>query len=118
VQNIAEPGAWARAVGDGVLPIAKGHAFTGEDRLRSYVIERLMCDGTVDLAAAAILFGQPAGWYADALPLLEEMANDGFVVLHDARLRMTERGRPLVRVAASAFDLYRRDNAARHSVAI
>lgn len=118
VQNIAEPGAWARAVGDSVLPVAKGHVFSGDDRLRGYVIERLMCDGSVDLASAGARFGQPPDWYADALPLLEEMANDGLLVLHDARLRLTERGRPLVRVAASAFDLYRRGSAARHSVAI
>ena len=118
VQNIAEPGAWARAVGDGVLPIGKGRAFAGDDRIRGYVIERLMCDGFVDLASAGTRFGQPADWYADALPLLEEMAQDGLLVLDDARLRMTELGCPLVRVAASAFDLYRRHSAARHSVAI
>ncbi len=118
VQNIAEPGAWARAVGEGSLPIAKGHTFSADDRVRGYVIERLMCDGAVDLAAATARFGQPSDWYADALPMLEAMAGDGLLVLHDARLRLTERGRPLVRVAASAFDLYRRGSAARHSVAI
>lgn len=54
VQNIAETGAWARAVGDGLLPIAKGHALSLDDRLRAHVIERLMCDGAVDTAAAAL----------------------------------------------------------------
>ena len=39
-----------RAVAAGKLPIARGHAFKGEDELRAHVIERIMCDGKVDLA--------------------------------------------------------------------
>ncbi|MGE5261165.1 MAG: oxygen-independent coproporphyrinogen III oxidase [Actinomycetota bacterium] len=118
IQNIAEPGAWARAVGEDLLPIAKGHALTRDDRLRAHVIERLMCDGAVDLKAAGRLFGAPKDWWADARPKLEEMQGDGLLVLDDAHLLMTEEGGPLVRVAAAAFDLYRRHTETRHSVAI
>jgi oxygen-independent coproporphyrinogen-3 oxidase len=118
VQNIAETGAWARAVEEGLLPVAKGHALSLDDRLRAHVIERLMCDGAVDTAAAAALFAAPSDWCDDALPELGEMAEDGLLVLDNTKVRMTERGRPLLRVAASAFDLYRRRNATRHSVAI
>lgn len=118
VQNIAEPRAWARAVEEGLLPVAKGHVLSRDDRLRAHVIERLMCDGAVDTAVAARLFGAPVDWCADALPELREMAEDGLLVLDKSDVRMTERGRPLVRVAAAAFDLYRRHAATRHSVAI
>ena len=31
---------------------------------------------------------------------------------------MTSRGRPLVRIAAAAFDVYLQDSVARHSVAV
>jgi oxygen-independent coproporphyrinogen-3 oxidase len=118
VQNIAETGAWARAVEEGLLPIAKGHTLSHDDRLRAHVIERLMCDGAVDTAAAAALFATPPDWCADALTELREMAEDRLLVLDNTEVRMTERGRPLVRVAAAAFDLYRRHSATRHSVAI
>lgn len=118
VQNIAETGAWARAVAEGLLPIAKGHALSPDDRLRAHVIERLMCDGAVDTVAAAALFAARPDWCADALPELREMAEDGVLVLDNTEVRMTERGQPLVRVAASAFDLYRRHTTTKHSVAI
>jgi oxygen-independent coproporphyrinogen-3 oxidase len=118
IQNIAEPGAWARAVGEDLLPIAKGHALTCDDRLRAHVIERLMCDGAVDLKASGCLFGAPQDWWTDARPKLEEMQGDGLLILDDAHVLMTEGGRPLVRVAAAAFDLYRRHRETRHSVAI
>lgn len=46
------------------------------------------------------------------------MADDGLLVLEGGYLRMTEKGRPFVRVAAAAFDSYRRHSETRHSVAI
>ncbi len=58
-QNIADPGGWGRAVRAGILPVARGHALTDDDRLRGFVIERIMCDGSVDLAAASARFGVP-----------------------------------------------------------
>src|SRR5262249_27792827 len=44
VQNAADSRTWAEGVAAGRLPIARGVALTEEDRLRRYVIERLMCD--------------------------------------------------------------------------
>ncbi len=118
LQAITESGAWARAVEAGRLPVAKGHALSDEDRLRGAAIEALMCFGTVDLAAVGRRFSAPADWYAFALPTLEELAADGLLVLEDARIAMTEAGRPLVRVAAAAFDAYWSSQPARHSVAV
>ena len=51
-RNAGETGAWSRAVAVEKLPIASGHALTGQDQLRAEVIERIMCDGSLDLAAA------------------------------------------------------------------
>ena len=118
VQNIAETGAWARAVAGGRLPVAKGLPFTDDDRLRAEVIERLMCDGRVDAAAIGRAHGAPEGWWAAAFDTLEEMAADGLLSLSDGEVRMTAYGRPLVRVAAAAFDAHFRAGAARHSVAV
>ena len=49
-----------RAVAAEKLPIARGHALTGQDRLRAELIERIMCGGSVDLAAAGRGLGLPA----------------------------------------------------------
>lgn len=118
VQNIAETRAWARAVAAGHLPVAKGHALTADDKVRAHVIERLMCDGTVDTVAVAHLFGQPDDWCAEELEDLGEMAKDGLLTVTSGCVRMTESGLPFVRLAATAFDSYHRRALARHSVAV
>ncbi|MBT8411601.1 MAG: coproporphyrinogen III oxidase, partial [Octadecabacter sp.] len=119
VQNIAETGAWTRAVEAGELPVAKGLPFVDEDVLRAQVIERLMCDGYVDAAAIGQAHGAPDHWWAEAFSALEEMQDDGLLTLSDAgQVRMTPRGRPLVRIAAAAFDAYLENSTARHSVAV
>ncbi|MCK7475734.1 MAG: hypothetical protein MZV49_24745 [Rhodopseudomonas palustris] len=65
VQNISETGAYMRAVAAGKLPVARGHAFKDQDELRAHVIERIMCDGKVDLTAAGSQFGVADDWYAN-----------------------------------------------------
>ncbi len=118
VQNLSETGAWARAVRDGILPVGKGHRLSQDDRLRAHVIERLMCDGAIDLAQAGARYGYPSNWCADAFEELSDLAADGLVTIRDNVVEVSGRGRPLVRVAAAAFDRYRRSAQARHSVAI
>jgi len=118
VQNIAETGAWARAVQAGQLPVAKGLPFVEDDRLRAEVIERLMCDGHVDADALGRKHHAPEDWWSDARPALAEMQADGLLTLAEGRVTMTDLGRPLVRIAAAAFDAYLPSSTARHSVAV
>ena len=118
VQNVAETGAWARAVTRGELPVAKGHALSAEDALRAEVIEALMCFARADLAAIGARHGAKPGWCADEIAELTAMEADGLLTLEDGVVRMTEAGTPLVRVAAAVFDVYHRSSAARHSVAV
>jgi oxygen-independent coproporphyrinogen III oxidase len=122
VQNIAETGAWARAVEAGRLPVARGLALSAEDRLRGAVIERIMCDGRVDLAAAGARFGAGADWWTAARGALGDMARDGLIERPGAdgegRIALTPAGRPLARVVAAAFDAYLGASQARHSAAV
>ncbi len=118
VQNITETGAWARAVGESRLPVARGRALSGDDELRAHVIERLMCDGAVDTEAAGRAYGFGPDWCADALDELEPLARDGLLDRDGGRIALTEAGWPLARIAASAFDTYLHNRQARHSVAV
>jgi oxygen-independent coproporphyrinogen III oxidase len=118
VQNIAETGAWTRAVRDGILPVAKGLAFTGDDRLRADVIECIMCDGRVDLAAIGLAYGAAPDWYADSEHALREFEADGLITRTGAEIRLTPTGQTLCRVVAAAFDRYLAGSEARHSVAV
>ena len=118
VQNLAETGAWSRAVTAHRLPVAKGVALSWEDRLRGHVIDQLMCNGTVDLVEAARRFNAPINWAGSAGPQLADFVRDGLITSEGMRIALTEAGRPLVRVVAAAFDAYLGQQTARHSVAV
>lgn len=118
VQNIAETGAWTRAVRAGALPVARGHALSDADRLRGHVIEELMCSGQTDLAEAGCRLGAAPDWYSDEAAALRAMAADGLVEFDGKRLRVMPDARPLVRTVAAVFDTYLASRAARHSVAV
>lgn len=49
---------------------------------------------------------------------LVEIPADGLVEVRAGQVAMTERGRPLVGLAAAAFDTYLADSTGRHSVAV
>jgi oxygen-independent coproporphyrinogen-3 oxidase len=118
VQNASETGAWSRAVAAGKLPIARGHALRGQDALRARVIEQIMCDGAVDLAAAGRASGFAEDWYAEEVPELLQMQADRLLTYADGKLALAPEGLPLARVVAAVFDTYLRDSTARHSVAV
>ncbi len=118
MQNIAETGAWSRAVFAGILPIGKGVALSPEDRLRGHVIERIMCDGQVDTDAVARSLGAPEGWCPSELATLDDMAADGLLTRDGPAISLTPEGRPLARVVAAVFDTYLGAGKGRHSVAV
>ncbi|MEO1224593.1 MAG: oxygen-independent coproporphyrinogen III oxidase [Pseudomonadota bacterium] len=115
VQNVTETGAYARAVRDGVLPIAKGRALDDDDRLRRSVIERLMCDLQVDLEAEALRFGAQPDYFEPEIERLGDLQDHGLVRISDGSVVITEAGRPVMRAVASVFDAYLNVEGARHS---
>lgn len=119
-QNAAELPAYGQAIREGCLAVARGVALSAEDRLRRAVIERLMCDLTADLAAMARAGERPEGWFDAELATLAPMAEDGLVEIAGRVLRVTETGRPFVRLAAAAFDEYlaRAASGPRHARAV
>ena len=119
VQNIVETGAYSRAVLAGTLPVAKGIAFMGEDRLRAAIIERLMCGMEVDLAAAAARFPQTRPDFTQELAALRIFEDEGLIELDGTRIRVKEFARPALRIVCAAFDTYLAQNAApRHAAAV
>lgn len=119
-QNAAALPAYGQAVRSSGLATVRGVALSDEDRLRRAVIERLMCDLKADLGALAREHGRPATWFDRELAALAPLVRDGLVEIEGPRLRVTEAGRPFVRVAAAAFDAYldRWASAQRHARAI
>jgi oxygen-independent coproporphyrinogen-3 oxidase len=82
------------------------------------VIERIMCDGSVDLSAAGRALGVEDDWYVEEIPELNQLQNDRLLTYADGKVALTPEGFPLARVVAAVFDTYLRDSTARHSVAV
>ena len=118
VQNQGLERNWRDAILRGELPTARGVALTDDDRFRSEIIERLMCDLAVDVDAIRARHADAIGEGPDleeAFLRLQPFIDDGLVVVDGARLTVTEAGRPLVRSMAAVFDAYLDPNAGRHS---
>lgn len=106
VQNIVETGAYQRAVAAGLLPTAKTCALTADDKLRRDLIERLMCDGKVDIAAVCDAHNEQPQQFASVLAECQIFAQQGLLKLDGWEIAITEKGRPALRVVAALFDAY------------
>ena len=117
VQNEVALPAYARRIQDGHFAVIRGVELTADDRLRRAVIERLMCALEVDLAATADRFGM-AERFGPELDALASMETTGLVEVMGSRIRITAKGRPLMRTIAAVFDRYLETGGARHSHAV
>ena len=117
VQNAPDVGGYVRAIAAGRLATVRGITLSDDDRRRGRIIERLMCDLSVELDAA-VGDGDGDDAFAAELQALMPLAAEGLLRLDGRRVTMTERGRPFVRLAAAAFDAYLAKARARHSVAV
>ncbi len=118
VQNQTSEMNWRAAVTGGHLPVARGVALTADDRLIAAVIERLMCELTVDLDAARRRHDGRPDIFDRAKARLEPFLDDGLATLEGGRLSVTEEGRLVVRSICAAFDPYLDPVAGRHAKAI
>ncbi|MBP1859910.1 oxygen-independent coproporphyrinogen III oxidase [Rhizobium herbae] len=106
VQNEVPLGLYAKRIADGGLATAKGYALTAEDRFRADVIERLMCDFTVDIAGLASVHGFDSALLSNGNTRLQELMDDGVVALDAGHVRVSDGNRFMIRAVASAFDTY------------
>jgi oxygen-independent coproporphyrinogen-3 oxidase len=118
VQNAAPLADYRRAIEVGRLPTARGMTLSADDRLRRDIIERLMCSLEVDPEEVCSGHSLAHDVFTGERERLKGMAEDGLVELDGTRIRVTEAGRPFVRVVAAAFDVYLRQDGQRHSRAV
>ncbi|WP_374545095.1 oxygen-independent coproporphyrinogen III oxidase [Rhodoblastus sp.] len=118
VQNAADVGSWRRAIEAGRFATVKGIAFSNDDRARAAVIERLMCDFSVDYGEIAEHMLGDATAFDAAREDLAQLIREGVATQEGRRVSITEAGRPFMRLVAAAFDAYLPTRAARHSAAV
>ncbi|SDZ57632.1 oxygen-independent coproporphyrinogen-3 oxidase [Jannaschia faecimaris] len=112
VQNAARTADWKARLAQGRLTAVRGHALTPTDRLEGAVIERLLCDFTVD----PMTFHDPTA----ARRLIARAArewSDAVTVDSAGVLRVNDDAQHVARMIALEMDAYA-SPAGRHSVAV
>lgn len=118
VQNAPDVGGWRRAIESGHLAAVRGYALTPEDCLRADIIERLMCDFEVDLAAFTMDDSGFQHRFAADLERLAQLVDDELVEIDGSHVRILKAGRPFSRIVAACFDTFLAAGTARHSAAV
>lgn len=118
VQNEKHVGRYRMLAGNGLLAGVRGVARSDDDRMRTEIVERLLCDGTVDAGAIAQRHGQPLQALSAARAPLEALRDRGVIALDGWRVTVLADGRPYARLAACAFDAYRAAPPQRFSRAV
>lgn len=106
-QNVKTLDTYYSHIEQGELPIARGIKLTTDDLLRRLLIQRLMCNFELSIAsieqAHSINF---ASYFALELEKLRVMEDDGLVVVNADGLKVTLKGRLLIRNICMVFDVY------------
>jgi oxygen-independent coproporphyrinogen-3 oxidase len=118
VQNSVPTSEYMRRVKDGGLATARGVELSDDDRMRGFIIERLMCNFEVGIADLRGRFGEACAGLIEDMRILCAVDGEGLVSFDGKRLALTERGRPFVRAIAAVFDSYLESGGKKHSVAV
>ncbi len=106
-QNQALLPLWEDAITAGRLPVHRGIVLDRDDRLRRAVIDKLMCDATVELAVIGAQFGVDiATYFARELATIATMSQLAAYDRVSQIVTTTEIGRLLVRNVCMVFDRY------------
>ena len=106
-QNAKTLEAYYEGLDNQVLPIERGLALNLDDTLRRTIIQMLMCQ--FELSVAAIEQAFPivfADYFADELARLEALAQDGLLSIDEGWITVSARGRLLIRNICMAFDAH------------
>ena len=91
---------------------------TPDDHRIAAVIERLMCDFAVSLPEIERVHGPAPDGFSLALERMTPLADDGLIERRDGAIRVTDLGRPFVRLVCAAFDPSAAPSVPRHAKVI
>lgn len=100
-QNVKKLSVYKRMISEGVLPIERGLLLTEEDRERRFLIEEIMCNGHLGLAA---LSPRSRRIFEEERAGLEQLHEFGLIDLTKDHLEVTPKGRVFLRNIAVLFD--------------
>lgn len=118
VQNASDTANYSRAIMADRFATVRGIAVSIGDRVRSRIIEELMCHLDCDIGELLDEYNEVQESFEDELEALLPFVADGFVRINGNRIIVEEDGRPYLRLIASTFDAYLPNSHVRHSVAV
>jgi len=120
-QNAADTKTYFDRVSAGDFATRRVLELLPEDRPRKRIIEKLMCDMAVDVAAVCAEYGLSPDAFDAELETLAPMAADGIVTLSGRRVVIDPAFRILARIVCETFDQYARpaqETGPRHAQAV
>ncbi|MEZ5818365.1 MAG: oxygen-independent coproporphyrinogen III oxidase [Hyphomicrobiaceae bacterium] len=117
-QNAVPTHHYERLVAEHGIATARGIALSADDKVRAYLIERLMCDFRVSPEDLVSQFGEAARPILDDVASVLDRDEDGFLAFTGDAVEVTDRGRPFVRSICARFDSYLTHGAGTHSTAV
>jgi oxygen-independent coproporphyrinogen-3 oxidase len=119
-QNAVATDDYARRIAEGDLATVRGHEMRGQDALRAFLIEQLMCAFSVSWRDLSDRFGSDVEQLRQEAEDWARSNDDAFVTVGDEEFKITETGKPFVRVICAKFDSYLSGEAdrRRHALSI
>jgi oxygen-independent coproporphyrinogen-3 oxidase len=114
-QNAVDVATYMRELAADRFATARGVALTEDDRLRGDLIGHLMCRYEADVDEACRRHNTRTDTFLASLDRLAPMQQDGLISFEGNRLKVTERGRPLLRAVCAALDRHYTGGEGRHS---
>lgn len=107
LQNQVTEDTYKAALEGQQLPLYKHRKITINDKIRRYLIAELLCHLSVSFTQLDALFHiHSQDYLRDSLDQLAAMQQDELITLDDTGIRITNKGRLLVRNVCMAFDTY------------
>ena len=118
IQNTVPAHKYQKDVASGILPKDNGLQLTAEDRLRGHVIERLMCDFSIDFSSLGEFTPNLVNdCFEQAQAFLTEDLFD-LCSLDGTTFSVRSQARPFARIIAAQFDAYYQPERFRYSKAV
>lgn len=109
-QNARDLPGYYMALDNDRLPVVRGIVLDDDDVIRRAAINELMCHGMLDMHSFGVQHGIVfADYFVAELDRMRQLVADALVEMDSRMLRVTARGRFLMRNVAMCFDAYLRD---------
>lgn len=106
-QNTKNMQEYKKMLDEGKLPVVRGIKLSQDDIIRRYVINQLMCNSYLDKSLFYNRFGYEFDdYFSNEILDLDEFVNDLLLVHNSDSIRITERGRLVLRNIAMVYDNY------------